>query len=50
MSKVHNKQFIGLKFFRQYSFGSYILNFYFLEKNMGGGTYCDGVGTVTLRS
>lgn len=27
-SKVRNKQFLGLKFFRQYSFGFYILDFY----------------------
>ena len=26
--KVRNKQFFGMKFFRQYSFGSYILDFY----------------------
>jgi very-short-patch-repair endonuclease len=27
-SLVRNKQFLGLKFFRQYSFGPYILDFY----------------------
>ncbi|HPX62335.1 MAG TPA: endonuclease domain-containing protein [Deltaproteobacteria bacterium] len=27
-SKVRNKQFLGLKFFRQYSFGAYILDFF----------------------
>ena len=33
-SKVRNKQFFGLKFFRQYSFGSYILDFYCPEKQL----------------
>jgi len=27
-TKVRNKQFFGMKFFRQYSIGSYILDFY----------------------
>jgi very-short-patch-repair endonuclease len=27
-ARVRNKQFFGLKFFRQYSFGPYILDFY----------------------
>ena len=27
-AKVRNKQFFGMKFFRQYSFGPYILDFY----------------------
>lgn len=27
-AKVRNKQFFGMKFFRQYSIGSYILDFY----------------------
>jgi len=27
-ARVRNKQFYGLKFFRQYSFGPYILDFY----------------------
>ena len=27
-AKVRNKQFFGLKFFRQYSFGPYILDFF----------------------
>jgi len=31
-AKVRNKQFHGMKFFRQYSFGSYILDFYCPEK------------------
>ena len=31
---VRNKQFFGLKFFRQYSFGSYILDFYCPEKKL----------------
>jgi very-short-patch-repair endonuclease len=33
-AKVRNKQFLGMKFFRQYSFGSYILDFYCPEKNL----------------
>jgi len=31
---VRNKQFLGLKFFRQYSFGPYILDFYCPEKKL----------------
>jgi very-short-patch-repair endonuclease len=31
---VRNKQFFGMKFFRQYSFGPYILDFYCPEKNL----------------
>jgi len=33
-AKVRNKQFFGMKFFRQYSFGSYILDFYCPEKKL----------------
>lgn len=33
-SKVRNKQFFGMKFFRQYSFGPYILDFYCPEKKL----------------
>lgn len=33
-AKIRNKQFLGLKFFRQYSFGSYILDFYCPEKQL----------------
>lgn len=33
-AKVRNKQFLGMKFFRQYSFGSYILDFYCPEKKL----------------
>ena len=33
-AKVRNKQFCGLKFFRQYSVGPYILDFYCPEKNL----------------
>ena len=33
-AKVRNKQFFGLKFFRQYSFGPYILDFYCPEKKL----------------
>ena len=33
-SKVRNGQFHGLKFFRQYSVGPYILDFYCPEKKM----------------
>ncbi len=33
-AKVRNRQFFGLKFFRQYSFGSYILDFYCPEKKL----------------
>jgi len=33
-TKVRNKQFHGMKFFRQYSFGSYILDFYCPEKKL----------------
>ena len=34
MAQVRNKQFFGLKFFRQYSMGAYILDFYCPEKKM----------------
>jgi len=33
-AKVRNKQFLGMKFFRQYSFGPYILDFYCSEKKL----------------
>ena len=33
-AKVRNKQFLGMKFFRQYSFGPYILDFYCPEKKL----------------
>ena len=33
-SQIRNKQFFGMKFFRQYSFGSYILDFYCPEKKL----------------
>jgi very-short-patch-repair endonuclease len=33
-AKVRNKQFYGLKFFRQYSFGLYILDFYCPEQKL----------------
>jgi very-short-patch-repair endonuclease len=33
-AKIRNKQFLGIKFFRQYSFGSYILDFYCPEKKL----------------
>lgn len=33
-AKIRNKQFLGMKFFRQYSFGSYILDFYCPEKKL----------------
>ena len=33
-AKIRNKQFWGMKFFRQYSFGSYILDFYCPEKKL----------------
>jgi len=33
-AKVRNKQFHGMKFFRQYSFGPYILDFYCPEKKL----------------
>lgn len=33
-TKIRNKQFLGLKFFRQYSFGLYILDFYCPEKKL----------------
>jgi len=33
-AKVRNKQFFGLKFFRQYSFGPYILDFFCPEINL----------------
>lgn len=33
-SKVRNRQLLGMKFFRQYSFGSYILDFYCPEKKL----------------
>ena len=33
-AKVRNKQFHGFKFFRQYSFGPYILDFYCPEKKL----------------
>jgi len=33
-SIVRNKQFLGMKFFRQYSFGPYILDFYCPEKKL----------------
>ncbi|MFZ3207277.1 MAG: endonuclease domain-containing protein [Geobacteraceae bacterium] len=33
-AKVRNKQFFGMKFFRQYSFGPYILDFYCPEKKL----------------
>jgi len=33
-AKLRNKQFFELKFFRQYSFGSYILDFYCPEKKL----------------
>ena len=33
-AKIRNKQFFGMKFFRQYSFGSYILDFYCPEKKL----------------
>jgi len=32
--KIRNKQFYGMKFFRQYSFGPYILDFYCPEKKL----------------
>jgi very-short-patch-repair endonuclease len=31
---VRNRQFLGLKFYRQYSFGPYVLDFYCPEKKM----------------
>jgi len=33
-AQVRNKQFFGLKFFRQYSVGAYILDFYCPEKKL----------------
>lgn len=33
-AKVRNKQFLALKFFCQYSFGSYIVDFYCPEKKL----------------
>ena len=33
-AQVRNKQFFGLKFFRQYSMGAYILDFYCPEKKL----------------
>ena len=33
-AKIRNKQFFCMKFFRQYSFGSYILDFYCPEKKL----------------
>jgi very-short-patch-repair endonuclease len=33
-AKIRNKQFLEMKFFRQYSFGSYILDFYCPEKKL----------------
>ena len=33
-SRVRNKLFLGLKFFRQYSMGPYILDFYCPEKKL----------------
>ena len=33
-AKVRNRQFFGMKFFRQYSFGFYILDFYCPEKKL----------------
>ena len=33
-ARVRNKQFFGLKFFRQYSVGPYILDFYCPEKKL----------------
>ena len=33
-AKVRSRQFFGLKFFRQYSFGPYILDFYCPEKKL----------------
>jgi len=32
--KLRSKQFFGMKFFRQYSFGPYILDFYCPEKTL----------------
>lgn len=33
-ARVRNKQFCGLKFFRQYSMGAYVLDFYCPEKKL----------------
>jgi len=33
-SRVRNKQFFGIKFFRQYSLGPYILDFYCPERKL----------------
>ncbi|MDD5284997.1 MAG: endonuclease domain-containing protein [Desulfuromonadaceae bacterium] len=33
-AKIRSKQFLGMKFFRQYSFGPYILDFYCPEKRL----------------
>ncbi|MEI6824770.1 MAG: endonuclease domain-containing protein [Desulfuromonadales bacterium] len=33
-AKIRNKQFLGMKFFRQYSVGHYILDFYCPDKKM----------------
>jgi very-short-patch-repair endonuclease len=34
-NQVRNRQFLGLKFFRQYSFGPYVLDFFCSEKKLG---------------
>ena len=58
-AKVRNRQFFGLKFFRQYSYGPYILDFFCPEKNLaveldGGqhnlphGRVSDGIRTQYL--
>ena len=35
-AKIRNKQFLGMKFFRQYSFGSYILDLLLSREEIGG--------------